>query len=269
MATKQTALRNAKQAKRRNSAKERTKKANLQQQTIKHKQAKEYKQKTLMQEIAAKGPVETARKIYRKGKGKGTTTKLTNKVVIENIAATIVACTKQHSGVEVFTRLGEEKLFVIQPVEQELIDMLDKQIVQLCENINAITIFVEAGKEPDEYMELFVDYTQLLAQMTEETFPLIIDMLQPKGELLDNYYNEHVNGRAIFDYMTSLHFDRMKKVADKYATRIGKVELDHSPLHSYTPTNEQPSDPMIDDDIEDATLVEEPNLLKDVETINQ
>lgn len=269
MATKQTANRAAKQAKRNKSAKLRNKKATVQQATIKSTQKKAEQQKRLMQDIAAKGPVEAARKLYKKGKGKNSTAKLTNKTVIENINLTIVATIKNHSGVEIFTRLAEEKKFVIQPVEQELINLLDEQIVKMCENIDVMSQFIMDDKDPEEYMEIFVDYTHLVAQLTEETFPAIIDMLIPKGELIDQYAEEHVNGRERFAYMESLHNERMAKVIELYATRIGTVELAAPPVHAYTPDNQQPSDPLIDDDVAEAELVIEPDLEKDVESANQ
>lgn len=261
MATKQSSLRTAKQQKRQTRAKDKRKAATIQHAKAKTANTRQAEEKRMMSIIAEHGPIEAARRVYKQRKKKGTddleAAPLTNKSIMQNINEVIVVLIRVHSGVEVFCRMAEEKRFEISPVQQELINLLDEQIVRLNENINVIATNIEGGREPDDYKIIFVDYTHGVAQMTEQTIPAVVDMLEAQKEIIDQYSIEHCGHNPMFPFMADLHAQRMMRVVPLYARPVtSQPDLDTSDLvqHSYTPANPMPSDPIIDEDAVDAVF---------------
>lgn len=263
MATKQTSLRAAKQAKRQTRAKDKRKIAAIQYAKVKTANTREAEEKRMMAVIAELGPVEAARRIYKHRKKKGTddteTAPLTNKDIMQNINEVIVVLIRVHSGVEVFCRMAAEKRFEISAVQQELINLLDEQIVRVTENVNVISTNIEGGREPEDYQIIFIDYTHSVAQLTEQTIPAIVDMLESQKDIIDQYSVEHCGHNPMWPFMNDLHCARMNRVVPLYARKVtAQPDLDTSDLvqHDYTPDNPMPSDPIIDDDVSDAVFSE-------------
>lgn len=270
MATKQTSLRAAKQAKRKTRAKEKTKAAAIEIAKTKQLLGRRESEKTLMEMIAKDGPVAAAEYQHKFGKKKKSKTAgkpkdLTNKSVMENISHVIVAITKAHAGVSVFCSLADEKRFVITEEEQEIINDFDRIVVKITEDVDVISTHIEADQKPDDYMGIFVDYTHLVAQLYQDHFPIVVDMLKVHGPAMDLYYQEHRGGREVFDYMMQLHCKRMETVVPMYATKLtNHPAIDTSGLvqHNYTPDNPQPMDPVLE--LDQALLTVQPDVVKDV-----
>lgn len=193
---------------------------------------------------------------------------ITNKTTMESINDVIPIVIRIHSGIELFTRLGEEKRFEITPEQQTLINTADEQVTHLTEDINAITVLIEAGKEPDDYMEVLMHYTELLARFFEVTMPALMLMLTPQKPLIDAYANEHRNKELpMFEFMRGLHIERMEKVFMTYRTPMPGVDpmQQQEPEHAYTPDNPMPMDPVIDEDVAEADIIAEiPDLEKEL-----
>ena len=270
MATKQTSLRAAKQVKRKNRAKEKTKAAAIEIAKTKQLLGRRETEKSLMEMIAKDGPVAAAEYQHKFGKKKkvrtgGKPKELTNKAVMENISHVIVAITKAHAGVVVFCALADEKRFVISEEEQKIIDDFDNIVVKITEDVDVISTHIEADQKPDDYMGIFVDYTHLVAKLYQDHFPILVDMLKVHGPAMDLYYHEHRAGVEVFDYMMQLHCKRMETVVPLYATKISnQPPIDTSGLvqHAYTPDNPQPMDPVLE--LDQALLTTQPDLEKDV-----
>lgn len=259
MATKQTSLRTAKQAKRQTRAKDKKKASAIEAAKTKQLLGRRENDRTMMQDIANDGVVRTAARAHKKRKKKGQGTKeetLTNKQVMQTINEVIAAVIRAHAGVEVFCRLGNEKRFQITEVDQNIINTFDEHATRLTENIDVISSNIAAGRNPEDYMVIYVDFTNIVAIMVEQTIPDAVAMLEPQKEIIDAYAIEHnPDPTQLFGYMMGLHCERMGNVASQYATKITDLPpLDTSDLakHNYTPDNPQPADPIIDEDAADA-----------------
>lgn len=286
MATKQTSLRANKQAKRQKRAKQKQVSARKEEAFGKkiigrREMAKLYSEQATDESIAdqAQRRLKQLKKKVRQGKMSqaqfdeltSLDDKLTNVVVMQNINDVIPAMIRVHSGIEVFCRLADEKRFVISEEEQALINRCDEQITKVTEDINAIVAFVDAKKEPEDYMEIFMHYTELLARLFDNTIPDIMMMLTPRKPEIDGYADEHHNKETtpLFEYMRVLHCERMEKVFMLYHTPVSAEGDAADVLHSYTPETPMPSDPVIDEDVADAVLAEAPDLEHDVDTTEQ
>lgn len=290
MATKQSSNRANKQAKRQVRAKQKQKAAAI--ETAKGKQLLGRRAQASMlteglDKMSNQDIITTARQNLRKinklrkkvrqGKitqaeaekriaGQIETDEITNKTVMQNINDVIPAVIRVHAGAEIFTRLAGEKRYEVTAEEETLIASLDEQVTKITEDISAIIVFVEAGKEPEEYMDIFMHYTEQLAQMFEVTVPGMMTVLTPRQDVIDAYAQEHRNTDVqMFDYMRSLHEERMVNVYPIYRTQTSAagdaVDLVE---HAYTPENPMPMDPVVDPDIEEAVLVETPDIEQDV-----
>jgi hypothetical protein len=281
MATKQTSLRANKQAKRQKRAKQKQVHARKEEAFSKkiigrREMAKLYSEQATDESIAdqANRRLKQLKKKVRQGKmtkaqfdeATSMEDKLTNVIVMQNINDVIPAIIRVHSGVEVFCRLADEKRFEITPEEQALINRCDEQITKVTEDINAIVAFVDGKKEPEDYMDIFMHYTEMLARLFDGTIPDIMLMLTPRKPEIDGYADEHHNKETtpIFEYMRTLHCERMEKVFPLYHTQVSAEGDAADVLHSYTPENPMPSDPVIDADVADAVLLEAPDVEKDV-----
>lgn len=280
MATKNTSLRQAKQAKRQKRAKE--KQVTARKETARDKKLIGRREMAKLMDdshghegiaIQANKVLKKLRKDYRAGKisraefDEKTDFKpeetITNKDVMQNIAEVIPAAVRVHSGVEILEILAGEKRFELSDEEVALIKQFDQQITALVEDINAVTVFVEDEKSPSDYMEVFMHYTELVARIFEVTIPGIMLLLNAHDAVIDQYANEHRDANLpVYNYMLRLHEERMTRVAPLYRTTQTVVA---EPMHAYTPANPMPSDPVIDDDVEDAVLAATPDLERDVE----
>lgn len=296
MATKQTSLRASKQAKRQKRSKEKQAAARKESANNKHLIGRRGMSKMMADAGGSESIAEQARlrlKSMKKRVRQGHMTQaefnkqtaieeeINNTVVMQNINDVIPAIIRVHSGIEVFIRLADEKRFEITPEQHVLIQTADQQITELTEDVNAIVAFVEDKKEPEQYMEIFMHYTELLAHLFEGTVPSIVEMLTVHQDLIDTYAKEHRNEETpMFEYMRGLHCERMEKVFPLYHTPVSATGGAAEALHAYTPENPMPSDPvievvaeegeaqdptLIDEDVSDAVLGEVPDLEQDVE----
>lgn len=281
MATKNSSLRANKQAKRQKRAKQKQVAIRKEQATTKQLLGRKAMEKELFGNVSDNDILQQAHRRLKQLKKKARQGKITQKefeeqvagheeitntVVMQNINDVIPALIRVHSGVEVFSRLVAEKRFELTAEENTLINTIDEQVVHITEDISAIVAFVEDKKEPDDYMAIFMHYTELLARCFEVTMPALMLMLDAKKPEIDAYAEEHRNKELpVFEYMRVLHEQRMSAVVPIYRTRTSPIEgIVEEAKHSYTPDNPMPSDPIIDSDVEEAVLAEAPNLEQDV-----
>lgn len=279
MATKNTSLRQAKHAKRNKRAKQ--KQVTARKEEARGKQLIGRREMAKLMDsvqsnddiiVQAKDTLKKLRKKYRDGKISRDEFEektafqpeevITNKDVMQNISQVIPAAVRVHAGVEVLEILAGEKRFELSDDDLVLIKLLDQQLTSLVEDINAVTIFVEDEKVPSDYMEVFMHYTELVARIFEVTVPGVMLLLNAHDAAIDQYAHEHRDTNLpVYNYMLRLHEERMTRVAPMYRTTETVIA---EPVHEYTPANPMPSDPVIDDDIEDAVLGDTPDLERDV-----
>lgn len=281
MATKQSSLRSNKQAKRQKRAKQKQIAIRKEQATTKQLLGRRETEKELFGNVTDNDILQQAHRRLKQLKKKARQGKITpkqfeeeiagheeitNTVVMQNINDVIPALIRVHAGVEVFARLAAEKRFEVTAEETTLINTVDEQVVHITEDISAIVAFVEDKKEPDDYMAIFMHYTELLARCFEVTMPALMLMLDAKKPEIDAYADEHRNKEvSVFDYMRGLHEERMRAVVPTYRTLVAPLEgVVEEAQHNYTPDNPMPSDPIIDSDVAEAVLAETPNLEQDV-----
>jgi hypothetical protein len=281
MATKNSSLRANKQVKRQKRAKQKQAAIRKEQAVTKQMLGRKAMEKELFGNVSDNDILQQAHRRLKQLKKKARQGKIsqkefeeqiagheeiTNTVVMQNINDVIPALIRVHSGVEVFSRLAAEKRFEVTAEENTLINTLDEQVVHITEDISAIVSFVEDKKEPDDYMAIFMHYTELLARCFEVTMPALMLMLDAKKPEIDAYADEHRNKELpVFEYMRGLHEERMRVVVPIYRTRTSPIEgIVEEAKHSYTPENPMPSDPIIDSDVAEAVLAETPNLEQDV-----
>lgn len=258
MATKQAALRAKKEQKRKAVSKQKQKQANVKRNPD-GSSLKMLEDTSLLKQAAREGIASAMRRAHTSRKRKGVKTKageLTNKMVMQHISDVIPQIVRLHAGIELFEILGNEKRFEITQEERDLIKAVDGCVVLSAEDIQAISLMIEAGKQPDDYQEVYVHMVEVFAQIGADYQPRVLAMLQAQGGLIDAYANEHRGSMPMYPYMMQQHELRMLRVGKEFATQL----VAEKPQHSYTPEAPMPSDPV------ESSLAVEPNLEQDVQT---
>lgn len=268
MATKQSALRAQKQAKRAAASKQKQKKANIARNQD-SKLLGRREDARMMADIATHGVKAAALNIHdrsrhknKKSKGEPEFEELTNAVVMQNITNVLPSIIRLHAGVEAFEILGRnEKRFDITDEQTALINEFDERVVWVMEDVNAISQFIEDNREPEHYSEVYLHLVQTLAQISADSQQPLIDMLSTQKDMIDQYAIEHCGSKPMFAFQHELHGLRMLRVGKAYATKLAAdfAEAQAKAEHNYTPEAPQPLDPV------EGTLQVEPDLVKDVE----
>jgi len=257
MANKQTALRAKKEQKRKAVSKQKQKQANVKRNPD-GSSLKMQEDVSLLKQAARQGIASAMRRAHTSRKRKGIKTEageLTNKMVMENINEVIPQIVRLHAGIELFEILGNEKRFEITQDERDLIKAVDECVVLAAEDIQAISVMIEASKQPSDYQEVYVHMVEVFAQIGADYQPRVLAMLQVQGALIDTYANEHRGSMPMYPFMMQQHELRMLRVGKEYATQFAADRAQHD----YTPDAPMPSDPV------EPSLAVEPNLEQDVE----
>lgn len=227
MSTKQV----QKKAKRAQASKQKKKRANVERNSIQFNlgrremariaktpegiQAAEAK---LRYDIATKGVLQTAldlKKDFEKTKEK-----LNNIEVLKGINQMIPILGNIHGVVEVTSKLVDMKKTTLTAEEQGMIDEYDRKVVGIAEDIHAIFEFINKEQEVEEYIEIFMHYTDLLAEVTEFSIPELMEkVLRPREEIINEYVREHKHdGEDNYTFGMRLHGERITRVQALYRT---------------------------------------------------
>lgn len=186
---------------------------------------------------------------------------ITNEKVLQAISDIIPGIVKTHGGIELFLRLAEEGRYTVTAEQLETFVEFDKATVAATEDIGAIHEFIEAGSTPGDYTLLFLSFQDNIVTISEKTTP-VVDALGTQADLLNEYAKQHADQtKPMYDYLLQLHIERMTRVGPLY--RVAPVAVEQ-PLHPYTPANPSPVDLME----EPVTVVEvhaEPEPVKEVQ----
>jgi hypothetical protein len=227
MSTKQA----QKKAKRASVSKQKRKQANVERNTTqfllgRRQEArdaaspagKEAAEARLRYDIATKGVVQTA--LDLKKDIDGAKSKLNNIEVLKGINDMIPILGNIHGVVEVTSKLVDMKKTVLTEEEQAQVDIFDKQIVSVAEDVHAMFEFINKEQEVDEYISLFVHYTDTLAEIMQFNIPdLMAVVLRPREELINEYVREHMHeGESNYDFGMRLHGERIARVQALYRT---------------------------------------------------
>jgi len=172
----------------------------------------------LRYDIATKGVIQTA--LDLKKDIDGAKSKLNNIEVLKGINDMIPILGNIHGVVEVTSKLVDMKKTVLTEEEQAQIDIFDKQIVSVAEDVHAMFEFINKEQEVDEYISLFVHYTDTLAEIMQFNIPdLMAIVLRPREELINEYVREHKHeGENNYEFGMRLHGERITRVQVLYRT---------------------------------------------------
>lgn len=172
----------------------------------------------LRYDIATKGVIQTA--LDLKKDPKKVTAELNNIEVLKGINDMIPILGNIHGVVEVTSKLVDMKKTVLTEEEQAQVDIFDKQIVSVAEDVHAIFEFINKEQEVDEYISLFVHYTDTLAEIMQFNIPeLMAVVLRPREEMINEFVREHMHeGESNYDFGMRLHGERIARVQVLYRT---------------------------------------------------
>jgi len=222
MSTKQQAMRAKKQAKRARAKKEkRTRAAISKHQVIRDIVGNDtifdlINNREKLQRLADEGIGGSGKKIPELDRTK----------LISGFNSTAVIATQLHASAEVITVLESEKKVVLTEQDQELLVQLDKAVVALCEDIQAIKLLDQAGKKPEEYIDIVLHTSQLANDLMFELRPGMIALMDRYDAFVETYAKEHRSADMPMEvYMEQLHNRRIARVAPLYAS-AARVESD-------------------------------------------
>ena len=214
------------------------------------REANALKDTQLSYRIATQGVIATAEQLRKEGYNGKTAKKMTNLGVIKGIHQMIPVFATLHGATEIVSDLVLEKRFELTTDQVDLMTNFDRAIVSIIEDINAIYDFIDAGKKPTDYMELYVHYIDTLADVCQiQQHELLENLLRPNKEAIDQYIKEHAGegAAALEEYSMQKHNIRMERVAPLYRTKATELEDMTAPLAD-------PQGDLVDEDDVDADV---------------
>lgn len=177
-----------------------------------------------------------------------TNTEFTKKDVMAMISESIPAIVRVHAGIEILQRLEQEGKFELNELQNALIDAYDETVTKFNEDVDAVIQLIEAGQEPEDFMELIQHLTEVLMQLMMEFREPIVEMLEAHGTELDEYAKEHrAEGTPMDEYMMTIHTQRMAVVFPIYKTHAGSAMSDDALLEAESATFDKPETEVADD----------------------
>lgn len=172
----------------------------------------------LRYDIATKGVIQTA--LDLKKDLKEATEKLNNIEVLKGINDMIPILGNIHGVIEVTSKLVDMKKAELTEEQQALVVAFDKQIVSVAEDVHAIFEFINNEQEVEDYISLFVHYTDTLAEIMQFDIPALMEgVLRPLETLINEYVREHMHeGENNYAFGMRLHAERMNRVQVLYRT---------------------------------------------------
>jgi len=177
--------------------------------------------KDLALEVATKGIAEVAEDLRKQGAASKHAKKLTNLNVIQGMHKMIPVFAVTHGSLEIVSDLVLEKRFTLDAEQIDLIENFDRNVVRIVENINAIYDLIDAGKKPFDYIEIYTDYPNTMAELSTIQIPDMHSLLlKPNQAAVDQYVKEHrLEGESQEGLSVRLHEKRMETVGPKYRTQ--------------------------------------------------
>lgn len=142
---------------------------------------------------------------------------------LRGIQETLSQVIKMHGGIAVYMILAEgEKRFEVTPENVMRIEIYERSAVRMVENVDAIIMLDQAGKLPEDYIELVIDMADVMRDLMVIHHKPTYEMLQRKELEINRYVTEHLpTGVDVLEYVRQLHEARIKEVGPKYVTTEG------------------------------------------------
>lgn len=182
----------------------------------------------LRYEINKRGLVATAEK-YRKVLDTGNLESgPSNEVICQGFVTFIDIMAPIHATVEIAELLVKEGKITFTEDEWAQIRKFDEEVVKVCEDVTAITDFMEEGLSFQDFADLYVHYAELSAHMASDSATkLYKKVLRPHGQLITNYAQEHkLTGEVDMAFAMRIHEQRMKTIVPLYRTQVAVPELE-------------------------------------------
>lgn len=142
---------------------------------------------------------------------------------LRGINETLSQTIKMHGGIAVYMILAEdEKRFELTPEDIQRVEAYERSVVRLVENVDAIVLLDQAGKLPEDYVELVIDMADVMRDLMVIQHKTTYEMLQRKEKEINRYVTEHLPTNVdVLEYVRQLHEERIKKVGPGYVTTTG------------------------------------------------
>lgn len=181
----------------------------------------------LTAKIAREGTMKVAAEYHamkKRAGGKGD--KLTTLEVVNGINKFIPVVGVLHGGIEVVYKLVAEGKITLTAAQTKFIEDYDRNTVKLSEDVSVILGLVEAGKQPEDYMSIFIHYIDIVAAMAEINIPDIRQFVfKDIEEMITDYVREHkLENEDNLAYGMRMHDARMKVVTPLYRTHTEALD---------------------------------------------
>lgn len=171
---------------------------------------------------------------------------------LRSIQETLGQVIKMHGGIAVYMILAEDEgRFQITPENAARIETYERSVVRLVENVDAVVLLDQAGKQPEDYVEIVIDVADVMRDLMVIHHKSTFEMLKTKEQEINRYVTEHLPTNVdVFEYTRQLHEERIKKVGPLYMTTTGvsAKEVAEMVLMTQTLLNENGEDVVVSAD---------------------
>ena len=183
--------------------------------------------KALRYSLATEGLIKTAQALAKdKKQGASKTVKtMTNIEALKIINESIPVLSGIHAAIEVADRLHKEGKIDQEIHQVEMVEEMDKLITLISEDVHALFELINAGRQPEDYADVFIHYVDLTASVFEFNIPQIMSLyLKPLEAQIDEYVVEHkLPEEDNLRYTLRAHEERLQRVAPLYRTKLEPV----------------------------------------------
>lgn len=142
---------------------------------------------------------------------------------LRGIQETLAQVIKMHGGIAVYMILAEDEgRFQVTPENAQRIEAYERAAVRMVEDVDAVILLDQAGKQPEDYVELVIDVADVMRDLMVILHKPTYEMLQRKEQEINRFVTEHLpTGMDVLEYVRQLHEARIKKVGPLYVTTEG------------------------------------------------
>lgn len=171
--------------------------------------------------------IEEGARLKRRAKiGEIPDTIITGAELLQGINDTITVAVKSHSGIVVYLKMVEEKRFELTEENRAFIENFERKLVEFSEDVNVVITLHEAGRKPDEYVEILLATIDVMHELVTLA-PEAAKLAETQRDIIEQYVTEHIpTGVDMYSYMSMLHEERINAVRELYATGASQELLE-------------------------------------------
>jgi uncharacterized radical SAM superfamily protein len=133
-----------------------------------------------------------------------------------------------HAGLEIVETLLKEHSGRFTEEQLEIADKVDRAVIKISEDTNAIIAFIDQGRDMMDYLDLFLHLTDYVQEMaTTSMYGLYEKVINVEKDNLREYLNEHMpQDMDSLNFSFPYHNKRVARISEKYATKVGESLMD-------------------------------------------